>query len=820
MTDGDPKGGTGALTPGAITALLEAIAAAPFLEPEGTGPAPLLPGASVGRYEIVRELGRGAFGVLHEARDRELGRSVALKLVRPGRSGVGEAQLAREAEAIARLSHPNLVTLHDIGQSEHGPYLVFELLHGETLQERLDRGPVPVREAVRLALEVARGLAYAHAEGVVHRDLKPSNVFVTAKGQVKLLDFGMAHAFGRKRVSGGTPAYMAPEQWEGDPEDERTDVFALGVMLYRMLSGEHPFPEQEGKWSSGPAEAPRLLVAGAPDLEELVSRMLSKAPKGRPRDGGEVLAALERIAGSLPAGEPAGSLAVRPLRRKTTLADLWAELLRRRVLGGLVVGIGLAAALPGVGWYAWKRGREAAAPAPAASGPSIAVLPFADLSPNHDQDYFSDGVAEEILNALTQVQGLKVIGRTSSFSFKGKRDDLRAIGQRLGVAAVLEGSVRKAGNRVRITAQLVDVGDGYHRWSQSFDRDLTDIFAVQEEIARSVVDALKVRLLPGRGLGAVARRATNPEAYVQYLLGKQLFSRQSLGPAIAAYAKALQLDPQYAPAHAALAYAVVHFEEFDEAFARAGPHHEEALAAAEKSVALARDQPEGYAARGMVRAVGRHDWDGALADLEHGVALNPGNADARRLRGLILASLGRLSEAIAATREATELDPLSSIAWNNLGWLYNATGELGLAREALQRSLALQPQQAFAHFNLGNASLLQGRPAGALEDFERSTSEPLRLLGTALAQHDLGHRMESQQALDTLIAKFGTSASYRIARVYAWRGEADRAFEWLERAYARRTMRLLDVKFDPLLRKLRVDPRYAELLRRMNLPIH
>ncbi len=274
---GDGRGPTGGVRPGALTDLLRRVAASPE-EPEAGAP-PLLPGAFVGRFEVVRELGRGGFGVVYEARDRELGRQVALKLVRPGRVAEEEGRVVREAEAIARLSHPNLVTLHDVGRSEHGPYLVFELLRGRTLQERLDDGPLPVQEAVHVATEVARGLAHAHAEGVVHRDLKPSNVFVTGKGQVKILDFGMAHAFGRRRLSGGTPAYMAPEQWEDAPEDERTDVFALGVMLFRMLTGEFPFPEGQGRWSAEAATVRKVDVPSEPGRSRRATRR-SPSPVG------------------------------------------------------------------------------------------------------------------------------------------------------------------------------------------------------------------------------------------------------------------------------------------------------------------------------------------------------------------------------------------------------------------------------------------------------------------------------------------------------------------------------------------------------------
>ena len=277
---GDSSGHATGLRPGALTALLEEVAATPDKREEE--PPSLPPGTVIGRFEIVRELGRGGFGVVYEARDRDLGRQVAVKVVRPGRIKEEAGKVSREAEVIARLAHPNLVTLHDVGQSDGRPFLVFELLRGRTLDLRIEEGPLPVQEAVHVATEVARGLAHAHAEGVIHRDLKPANVFITNKGQVKILDFGMAHAFGRRRLSGGTPAYMAPEQWEDAPEDERTDVFALGVMLYRMLTGDYPYPAGKGKWAAERGTVRRIDVPGAPDLGELVVKMLAQNPTARP----------------------------------------------------------------------------------------------------------------------------------------------------------------------------------------------------------------------------------------------------------------------------------------------------------------------------------------------------------------------------------------------------------------------------------------------------------------------------------------------------------------------------------------------------------
>ncbi len=341
--EGSASGSSPGVKPGALSALLQEIAAAPREAQGDAWEAVLRPGATVGRFELVRELGRGGFGVVWEARDRELGRAIAFKAVRAGaRPEVGEELVLREAEAAARLSHPNIVTLHDAGRSEHGPYLVLELLKGQTLGQRLEQGPMALREALRIGVEVAKGLAHAHDHGVVHRDLTPGNVYLCDDGQVKLLDLGMARAFGRPPLRGGTSTFMAPEQAKGAPEDERTDVFALGVALYRMLTGALPFPEARDLL--GKSAAPALEVPDVPALGELVGRMLEKEPVKRPRHGGEVLASLAAYQKELERS-PGSATAPVQTRSRSGLAGLVAELRRRRVLRALAWAA-LAAADP------------------------------------------------------------------------------------------------------------------------------------------------------------------------------------------------------------------------------------------------------------------------------------------------------------------------------------------------------------------------------------------------------------------------------------------------------------------------------------------
>ncbi len=754
----------------------------------------------IGRFELMRELGRGGFGVVYEARDRELGRTVAFKAVRAG-SGPREDRLLREAEAAARLSHPNIVTLFDVGHSEHGPYLVLELLRGQTLARRLAQGRLSVRESLRIAVEVAKALAHAHGEGVAHRDLTPGNVFLCEGGQVKVLDLGMAHAFGRPKLDGGTPAYMAPEQWRGAPEDERTDVFALGVILYRMLAGELPFRGDAPPRGAAPA----LEVPEAPGLADVVAAALQVDPVKRPRDGGTILSALSAIQGELDrAPEPTHGTAVRRRRRSRRIAAL---------AGAGLLGVALVAAI-----LRRSAGPEAPGRAEGARAmPSIAVLPFVDLSPQHDQEYFSDGIAEEILNALAHVEGLHVAGRTSSFSFKGKNASVSDVGRALNVANVLEGSVRKSGNRVRITAQIVNVADGYHRWSDTYDRELTDVFAVQEEIARGVVDALKVRLVAGRVPTMADRRTKSSEAYNEYLLGRQLYLRHSAEGhrrAMQAFERALALDPGYAPARAQLALVLRAMQYEADDPAAAARFRRRALDEAERAVALGPDLPEGYSIRGFLRMAWLRDWSGAQADLRRAVELGPGDSPTRRRIGMLLASQGSLAEGLAEAERATQLDPLDATNWQWVGVFETAMGRLDRARVAELRALEISPESDDAHGQLALVDLLEGRAAAALADAS-TVGKPDRLVAIALAHHALGQEEESRRALDELVTRHAHNSAESIAQVYAWLGDRDRAFEWLDRALEDE---LWGVKFDPFLSSLRGDPRWSALLRKMNLP--
>jgi serine/threonine-protein kinase len=457
-----------------------------------------------------------------------------------------------------------------------------------------------------------------------------------------------------------------------------------------------------------------------------------------------------------------------------------------------------------------------------AKASSIAVLPFADMSQARDQEFFSDGLSEELINLLAKVPGLHVAGRTSSFSFKGKDTIITDVGIALNVAHVLEGSVRKVGDHLRITAQLINVADDFHLWSETYDRQLTDIFVVQDEIASAVVDALKLKLLPGQLPTSSQHHTPGPDAYSQFLQGRHYLNRgtpDGFRHAVEAYGQAVKLEPEYAMAYAGLALAQYADAGYSDDTASISCGQKLAMAAAEQAVAHDPRLADAYAARGYLRGCYSWDWSGAQADFAQALALNPADETTYERYGRLLASLGKLPEAIAAARKPIESDPLSARAWYVLGRFEAAHGDLTQARQSLNRAMALAPEHAYAPLDLGLVSLLEGNPAAAFTEFMRVPNEPFRLAGVAMAEHDLGHPDKSQQALDALIGKHADGYAYQIAETYAWRDEPDEAFAWLERASAQRDAGLQRLKYDPALRKIGNDPRYRALLEKLGLPL-
>jgi TolB-like protein/cytochrome c-type biogenesis protein CcmH/NrfG len=460
--------------------------------------------------------------------------------------------------------------------------------------------------------------------------------------------------------------------------------------------------------------------------------------------------------------------------------------------------------------------RSSGTAAPAVNANSIAVLPFADMSEKKDQEYFSDGLAETLLDLLAKTPGLHVIARTSSFSFKGKSDDIPTIASKLHVANILQGSVRRSGNHLRVTTQLIRAADDEHLWSETYDREMSDVFKVQDDIAAAVVAALKLKLAPTRL--TAAQRTASPEAYSEYLLGNQFanrFDTEGFRLAAAAYKKATVLDPRYADAYAGLSRA--EFMIADDSGDDAGM--ERAEVAADRAIELAPEDAAGYHARSFLRTLRTWDWTGARADAEQAVAFGPGEAGNYVQLGMLLIVTGHVSEATTALSKGVELDPLSTTGWTLLARAQLYAHNFPAARESTRRALEISPDTSRALGYLGYVQLLEGQAPAALATFQRiSDARWLMLSGEAMAEHSLGHEKESQAALDELKTTFAGTAAYQIGQVHAWRGEKDLAFHWLDRAYAQRDAGLTLLTDDPLVDTLRSDPRFTALLHRLRLP--
>lgn len=780
-----------------------------------------LVGQTLGHYRIVEKIGAGGMGEVYRARDEHLDRDAAIKVLPPQTFADESARkhFRKEALALSKLNHPNIATIHDFDTQQGVDFLVMEYIPGITLSDKLSARPLPEKEVVALGTQLAEGLAAAHEHGIIHRDLKPGNLRLTGDGRMKILDFGLAklrlpvtataatESFSETQSIAGTLPYMAPEQLLGGEIDARADIHAAGAVLYEMATGKRPFADAETSQlitsilHRPPVPPATLNSKLSSELARIMVKCLEKEPENRYQSAKELAVDLRRLARDKESGPITAAV---PVSRFSFIA-------RYKALLALTAGIAVLVLLAAL-WLT----RTKKLSGTTHISPSIAVLPFTDLSAEKDQEYFSDGLAEELLNSLAKIPGLHVAARTSAFQFKGKNEDLRVIGQRLNVATVLEGSVRKQGQRVRISAQLIQVSDGFHLWSEAYDRDLTDIFAVQEDIASAVAGSLKVTLL---GEKVPAPRGTTPEAYNAYLQGKYFYARptrENLEKSIAYFEQAISLDSNYAPAWAALSLDhsdLAGFYSSDQLREQYGKARE----AAERALALDPNLAEAHTALALVKLTYDWDWTGANASFQRAVALEPGNALVVEGAAWAAATLNQFDEALSLCRRAVELDPLLSWAHHCLAFHAWWAGRLGEAEGAIRKGLEIDPQFPWLYALLARVYLARERPQEALAEAERETLPEFRLQSLALAYHALSRKQESDRALAELIAKNQNDAAFQIAEVYAFRGEVDAAFTWLERAYAQRDGGLSEIKGDPLLRNLERDPRYLPFLRRLNL---
>ena len=756
------------------------------LVPGVEGPVPDLAGrlkvALTGRYAIERELGHGGTAFVFLGRDPKHERPVAIKVLRPELAvALGAERFLREIKLTARLNHPHILPLLDSGEAAGFLYYVMPYVEGESLRDRLAREhELPVEEALTIAREVADALEYAHRQGVVHRDIKPENILISA-GHAVVADFGIARAIqaaGDQTVTQtgvllGTPAYMSPEQAAGASDlDGRSDIYSLGCVLYEMWAGAPPF--------TGPTAQAIIAMRFTHRPPEV-----SSVRHGVPVWGSRAVAR---------------ALARDPAERYATAAQLAAALI------------------------APEPGSPADREAP--TDKSIAVLPLTNMSSDPEIEYFGDGIAEEIINALAQLPGLRVAGRSSAFSFKGKREDLRVIGDKLAVGTVLEGSVRKAGAQLRITAQLVNVADGYHLWSERFDREPEDVFAIQEEIARTIAERLQVSLA-GSGRKTLVRPHTeNLEAYQLYLKGRGLLYRRGVAiwQALEAFRAAFELDPRYALASAGMADAYTLLGMYGVLTPRdALPH---ARAAAQRSVELG---PELAEAHNAVAGVQLWDWDWSGADREFRKALqlNPSYAQARCWHGMFNLQWvhGRDEEGIAEAARAVEVEPLAAYPRSMFALALSGARRHGAAVEEARRAADLDPDAYFSQIILAAAYHGAGRLADALTVYERALAisgrHPWGAAGQAVVYADGGRPDEARAIREELVRR--SQREYvqptTLAMLAAAVGARDEALALLHRACDEHDPFLIFTLYGvPTTARLREDPRFAEIRERMGLP--
>jgi len=769
-----------------------------------------LQAALVARYALDRELGHGGMATVYLAQDLKHGRPVAIKVLRPElAAALGAERFLREIEIAARLTHPHILPLHDSGEANGFLYYVMPYLEGESLRDRLNREPqLPVEEAVRIAREVASALSYAHSHDVVHRDIKPENILLSG-GEAVVADFGIARAIvaaGTEKLTDtglavGTPGYMSPEQATAEAHiDGRADTYALGCVLYEMLAGHPPFlgttaQEVLARHTLDPVPPLRTIRRAVPPaVEHAVFKALAKSPADRFPSAAAFSEALTQT------GAPP-------------------SLTRQAARPAVFVAAGVAALVAG---YVLLTRRPGSSGDPARS---IAVLPFVNIGADPNNEPFSDGMSEELITALAKVEGLRVTARTSAFSFKGKEVDVREIGNKLNVGYVLEGSVRRAGPRLRVSAQLINATTGYHLWSDEYDRDAGDVFAVQDEITRAIVGALRLKL-SGAANAALVKPATgNAEAHDLYLQGRYFFAKRdstSLRKAQDYFERAIADDPSYALAYAGLSDAYSHRA----VFGYVPPHdiHAKAKQAVLRALALDSTLVEAHTSLGFIELFLEWDWAAAGREFDRALALDARYPPAHLFRAWYFLATDRMTDAVGEVQTAVRLDPFSLVNNARLASMLYYARRYNEALAQSRRLLEMDSMFFQVRVELARAYLQLGQCDEALAAMKHA---PEQASGAAYfggvwgwINARCGHPAQALAELNRFRAEAREGryvSHYSLAIIHAALGDSEQAFAQLDSAYAEGTWAMFTLRVEPAFDALRADPRFARLLKKVGL---
>ena len=741
-------------------------------------------GGVIAQYQVLEKLGSGGMGVVYKAFDTRLERLVALKFLPPSlaQDAAAKTQLTNEAKAASALNHPNIATIHEIGGTDNQLHIAMEYCEGKTLKSILRERQPSLEESIYMAQQIVAGLSKAHAKGIIHRDIKPANVIVDEEGGVKIIDFGLARTKTTKGTRGaiqGTIAYMSPEQLQGNAIDERSDIWSFGVILYETLSGKRPFPGES--------------------YRKIIDAILHKPPT-------PVSSLREDIPSALHA-----------LIHKALSKDIDA---RYQTIQHLSNDLRLIQ-------QQWRSLQPIKARPGRQDEHSIAVLPFRDLSPGGDQEYFSDGITEEINDALARVKRWRVVARTSAFVFKGHRQDAQSIGRQLNVGYILEGSVRKAGSRVRVKAQLVSVKDGFMEWSEQYDREIEDVFSIQEDIARTIASKLPFNTDDTQPHTFVRQHTGNVEAYHLYLQARFLFNKRtpdSVQKGKALFEQAIALDASYAPAYAGLAdcFVMLSFQGFT------SPQDAMPLAKTAASQALQIDNTlaEAHTSMGCIHAIYDRDWTGATASFKQALSLNPSYAPAYHWYTIwCLLPTGQFKKGTDILKKAQELDPFSLIQNTAMGWHHYFARQYDDAIRVLKHTLEMEPSFFIAHEILGQVYLQKGWTEKAIPELQ----EAVRLSNRrTLSLASLGHAWAVAGRLDEAFtiadalerrAEQMYVSPFDLALIYTGLGEKELAFENLEKALEDCSGWLCFLNIEPRFDPLRSDARFTSILSAIDIHI-